>query len=347
MDFDAIIAGGSFAGLAVASQLEGKVLIVDRKEIGHGQTSACGTTLETVKAIGAESSVLQEHPALLLHTRRGTVSFDVRHRPFCTFDYEAFCKALFARCRAEFLRADIKAIGPGFVEISSAGRLTARQVIDCCGWRSLARGEKNSDGRKGISFGLESVQAGARGEGLHFYIDPELLPDGAAWFFPCGEFGRLGLAAYSGRTKIRGDLERFCQSRGWGVSNDLHGGNFPSRLRDPVASGVFQVGDSAGQCVPFSGEGIRPAVFFGLHCGRLLREVLGGRLGFDEAATRYRTLVARRQGFYRFFHLFQLWVCHLPNQLTHGLLAVLASPVFRKRIERYYLDSFPVPPIDG
>ncbi|NIW91899.1 MAG: hypothetical protein GWN20_03100 [Phycisphaerae bacterium] len=43
-DYDVIIAGASFAGLAVANQLSGhKVLLIDRKPNGAGQTSACGT----------------------------------------------------------------------------------------------------------------------------------------------------------------------------------------------------------------------------------------------------------------------------------------------------------------
>ncbi len=49
MDYDVIIAGGSFAGLAVANQLRGqRVLLIDRKPIGSGRTSACGTIWQTL-----------------------------------------------------------------------------------------------------------------------------------------------------------------------------------------------------------------------------------------------------------------------------------------------------------
>lgn len=42
----------------------------------------------------------------------------------------------------------------------------------------------------------------------------------------------------------------------------------PSRFRDPVADAVFLVGDAAGQRLPRSGVGIRPALVFGqvAHC---------------------------------------------------------------------------------
>ena len=40
--------------------------------------------------------------------------------------------------------------------------------------------------------------------------------------------------------------------------------------------GVFFVGDSAGHCLPLSGEGIRTAFYFGIAAGRELRAVLDG-----------------------------------------------------------------------
>lgn len=40
-DYDVIVVGASFAGLAVASRLRGRMLLVDHQEIGAGQTSAC------------------------------------------------------------------------------------------------------------------------------------------------------------------------------------------------------------------------------------------------------------------------------------------------------------------
>ena len=44
-DYDVLICGASFAGLAVARELAGsdaRVLMIDRYEVGERQTSACG-----------------------------------------------------------------------------------------------------------------------------------------------------------------------------------------------------------------------------------------------------------------------------------------------------------------
>lgn len=76
MVYDVIIAGGSFAGLAVATQLRGRrVLILDRKPVGTGQTSACGTIMPVLEHWHAEESVLQVHHSLFLHTAGRDIEF--------------------------------------------------------------------------------------------------------------------------------------------------------------------------------------------------------------------------------------------------------------------------------
>nr|MBA2644525.1 NAD(P)/FAD-dependent oxidoreductase [Solirubrobacterales bacterium] len=64
-DYDVLICGASFAGLAVARELAGatrpdgspaRVLMLDRYEIGERQTSACGiptTWLEALDLMGS------------------------------------------------------------------------------------------------------------------------------------------------------------------------------------------------------------------------------------------------------------------------------------------------------
>ena len=51
---------------------------------------------------------------------------------------------------------------------------------------------------------------------------------------------------------------------------------FPHRLRPAAEDGVFFAGDSAGHCLPLSGEGIRTAFYFGIAAAREIRAVLAG-----------------------------------------------------------------------
>ena len=66
-EWDAIIAGGSFGGLAAAMELAGagRVLIVDRKPVGEGETSACGTLLRVLERLEATEALEQVQVALI------------------------------------------------------------------------------------------------------------------------------------------------------------------------------------------------------------------------------------------------------------------------------------------
>ena len=128
-EFDAIVVGASFAGLGVARQLRGEVLLLDRNEVGAVQTSACGTPLWVPKALGVADSVLQVHDRLTVRTPMGSVTYDLSEVPFCTFDYRRFCLGLLAQCRARFLRASVTGFEEGAVA-TSEGRFRAPIVID-------------------------------------------------------------------------------------------------------------------------------------------------------------------------------------------------------------------------
>ena len=90
MKYDAIIVGGSFAGLAVASRLRGNILLIDKKEIGAGQTSACGTHLSVPLALNCMDSVLQVYNTGFIHTSSKIIEYNLPYL-FCAFDYQKFC----------------------------------------------------------------------------------------------------------------------------------------------------------------------------------------------------------------------------------------------------------------
>ncbi len=89
VEYDAIIVGSSFAGLAVASRLRGNILLIDNGEIGAGQTSACGTILSVSDRIDCMDSVLQVYNTGFIHTPSKTIEYDLPY-PVCSFDYQKF-----------------------------------------------------------------------------------------------------------------------------------------------------------------------------------------------------------------------------------------------------------------
>ncbi|HXF69095.1 MAG TPA: NAD(P)/FAD-dependent oxidoreductase [Thermoflexus sp.] len=340
MRYEVIIAGASFAGLAVAAQLRGKrVLLLDRKPIGTGQTSACGTLVCTLKALGLEDAILQVHDQVVIHTPGRTFVYPVAE-PFCTFDYAVLCRRLWERSDAEFIQAAALGVN-GDQVFTTRGTFTGDLIVDASGWRAVLGSCLRPDlvRRDRLNFGLET-KVSYPGDGLHFWYDPRgLLPMGVSWAFPMGDFTHIGIGSYRGETRLGNDLERFLSDLGL-QRDGLHGGYFPHALRDPVVSHLFLVGDAAGQCLGLTGEGIRPALFFGTHLGQLLRRVLDGELSFAEAQTAYRRLVASRKSGYDLLCLAQRVLPRLPLPLVQGLMALVSQPAVLRPLLARYVGAF-------
>ncbi len=68
-DWDAIVVGASFGGLAAAMELAGagRVLLIDRQPVGAGGTSACGTLLRVLEGLDALDALQQSHEEIVLH----------------------------------------------------------------------------------------------------------------------------------------------------------------------------------------------------------------------------------------------------------------------------------------
>lgn len=313
MDYDVIIAGGSFPGLAAAVQLRGRrVLLVEPHAIGAVQTSACGTLLGVLEATGTMDSLLQTHDRFILHLQNREIEFSLPY-PFCTFDYRIFCSRLLDRCDAKILHTAV--LGHrGHLVFTTHGWFDAEILIDATGWRAALT--TNAQGKKmahtGKSFGLETVIS-VQDEGLHFYYDSgKMQPYNIGWLFPTGASSRAGFASYKGQTHLNQAFVNFLRERFGHSPNGRHGGYFPHQRRSATSGIVFRAGDAAGQCIPFSGEGIRPALYFGSMVGQLARRALDGEMRVVDALWAYRRFVTRHKTVYRLLWLAQKGIPGLP-----------------------------------
>jgi menaquinone-9 beta-reductase len=326
MDYEVIIAGGSFAGLATAAQLYGRrVMLIEPRAIGVVQTSACGTLLAVLEATGTMDSLLQVHDQFILHLGDRTVDYDLPYS-FCTFEYRTFCYRLLEQCEVEILPASV--LGHrGHLVYTTKGVFDAEILVDATGWRAAlaTNSGTQTEPNRGRSFGLETVIPIAA-DGLHFYYDPTCLGlHNVGWLFPTGAFSRAGFASYQGRTQLNESLSDFVQSQFGRSSDGRHGGFFPYQSQPATTGIVFRVGDAAGQCLPFSGEGIRPALYFGVAAGCLARCVLDGEMRVDEALRRYQVFVEQHRPVYRILLAAQKILPGLPMRWIQAL-ARLAQP---------------------
>ena len=343
-DWDAVVVGASFAGLAAAGELAGagRVLVLDRAPVGEGETSACATPLAVLERLQALEVVEQVHREIVFHFPGGR---ERRYRPlfpFATFDYRRLCELLAARTDATFLEATVEGYDHDRdLVLSSAGNFRAPVLIDASGWRAVlgASLHKGLVERQAMSLGLEG-RLHRHGEGLHFWVFPPELGCGMGWLFPAGDTSRAGLACYRGQGGLKQPLHHLFVSEG--EPPGLHGGFFPARLRDPVVDGrVFLVGDAAGQCLPVTGEGIRPALVYGQLAGRLAGRVLAGELELADALTGYRRAVLAQRGGWAGLAALQRAALASPRLLPPALAWLFGAGPLARPAQRAYLRLAP------
>ncbi len=343
--YDVVVAGASFAGLAVAQRLEGRVLVVDPKPVGTGQTSACGAPVALVQALGAQRSIQQVHHQLVVHTGRAEYVWPLDGEPFCTFDYRLFCEAAWERVQGEFWLAAVRGYHDGVVD-TTAGPVRAAAVVDCTGWRaSVARGVSPA-GSHERWFGLETEIPARFEPGLHFYFWREVAQDGYAWAFPCGDRVRFGVLSYRGRTGLRDSLDRFVARFGL-RPRGYHGGFLGVGVRPSGWGRVLVVGDAAGHCLPLTGEGIRSAIHAGWLAASLLNAALKGQVPWEVAHGTYRGYIAAQRRRLKFLAAATGLTLRLPAAGLDAVVWLFSRPRLRSAFLRHYLATFPAPSTPG
>ncbi len=284
-DWDVLVCGASFAGLAVARELTGsgaRVLVIDRYEIGDRQTSACGIPTEWLRVMGLMGSHKQTFGRLVIHTPHGTSVLELPWT-FSTFDYPTLCELLWAQSDAAFDTAKVNGRS-GDVVHTDRGDLSAPIVVDALGWRRvLGSGYQPPDAP--LSRGLE-VHPWGSGDEMELWIDRQYVPAGYGWSFPAADETRIGVGSFDPRFHVKDTTVMLAED----LSRDavrFQGNWIPHRLRPATDDGIFFVGDSAGHCLPLTAEGIRTALYFGIACGRELRAVLAGNRSIASALARY------------------------------------------------------------
>jgi flavin-dependent dehydrogenase len=334
-DWDVLVCGASFAGLAVARELRdsgARVLVLDRYEIGERQTSACGIPTEWLRVMGLMASHRQTFGRLVIHTPHTTARLELPWT-FSTFDYPQLCALLWEQCDAGFETVTVRGRS-GDVVHTDRGDLSAPLIVDALGWRRvLGSGSRKQPARPGargsayqppdapLSRGLE-VHPWGSGEELEIWIDRRYVPAGYGWRFPAHDELRIGVGSFDPRFHVKDTTVLLAED----LEADpirYQGNWIPHRLRDATEDGVFFAGDSAGHCLPLTAEGIRTAFYFGIACGRELRAVVEGRRTTAQALVRYHDLSAAHEWKFRSMLYAQRAVPRVPPRLLAPALQAM------------------------
>jgi menaquinone-9 beta-reductase len=329
-DCDVLICGASFAGLAIARELAGSgadVLIVDRYEIGERQTSACGIPTGWLEAMGLTDALQQTFGELVLHTPHVTVRYDLPWT-FSTFDYRTLCGLLADQGSFHFETAKVES-RVGDVVMTDRGEVRARLIVDALGWRRvLGLGANVQPPDALLSRGLEVHPFGS-GKDLEIWIDRSYVPAGYGWSFPADGEVRVGVGSFDPRFHVKEPTNRLAHDLN--VDTVRYQGNWiPHALRPATEDGVFFVGDSAGHCLPLTAEGIRTALYFGIACGRELRDVITGNHTRSDALANYHRFSAG--------HAWQFQSMLRTQRLVPRIAPRLLTPALRAMKAKRFVD---------
>ena len=339
-EHDVLICGASFAGLAVARELAGSgadVLVIDRYEIGERQTSACGIPTGWLEAMGLEGSARQEFDTLVVHTPHGTSRYQLPFT-FSTFDYRELCQILWKQSDATFETAKVEG-RTGDVVHTDRGDLTAPLIVDALGWKRILATQGYQPPDAPLSRGLEVHPEGGSDD-LEIWIDRRYVPAGYGWSFPAKDEQRIGVGSFDPRFHVKDttvllaeDLDR--------PPVRYQGNWIPHKLRGGAEDGVFFAGDSAGHCLPLTAEGIRTALYFGIACGRELREVLEGRKTREQALADYAEFNDSHEWKFRWMLRVQKLVPKLPARMQRLVIKAVGNRRFINWSFGHYLQIAP------
>ena len=338
-EYDVLVCGASFAGLAVARELTGsgaRVLVVDRYEIGERQTSACGIPTEWLRAMDLMGSHRQTFGRLVVHTPFGTSVLELPWT-FSTFDYPTLCRLLWEQSDADFETAKVNG-RTGDVVHTDRGDLAAPLIVDALGWRRVL-GDGYQPPEAPLSRGLE-VHPGGTGDEMELWIDRKYVPAGYGWSFPAGDETRIGVGSFDPRFHVKDTTVLLAEE----LSREpvrFQGNWIPHRLRAATGDGVFFVGDSAGHCLPLTAEGIRTAFYFGIACGRELRAVVEGRRSAASALTRYADFSEGHRWKFETMLAAQRLVPRVPPRLLHRSIGAMQAKRFVDWSFGHYLEIAP------
>ena len=333
-EYDVLICGASFAGLAVARELRGaRVLIVDRYEVGERQTSACAAPTEWIRALGLEGSMKQTFDRLVVHTPHGTSAWPLPFT-FSTFDYPRLCELLDDQNDAEFETAKVNG-RTGHTVHTDRGDLTAPLIVDALGWRRVLGTDGYQPPDAPLSRGLE-VHPHGSGDDLELWIDRSYVPAGYGWSFPASDELRIGVGSFDPRYHVKEPTVRLADDLGEDAVR-YQGNWIPHKIRPATEDGIFFAGDSAGHCIPLTAEGIRTAWHFGIACGRELQRVLDGHASREQALATYGAFSQRHAWKFDWMLRAQRTVPRIPPRVLRGVVAAMGRPALSNWAFNHYL----------
>lgn len=279
--FDIIIIGGGPAGAIAAKILakaDKKVLLIE-KDLSFKKPCGGGIRLDAFAEFGIDKKLIRSYiNEIVLETKRKTVAFDISRTPLgvverCEFDAQLRDDA--KRAGTELLEAktiDVK-VQEASVIVTAKTKdqsmdFEAAYIIAADG---VLSGIRKKMGHGSVPCGLThySDVTTLKTDKCHFYFDSNLAGRFYGWRFPYQGGSDIGTASF--KNGERTYIHNLFKYLGITERQKVKGYNIPV-WEDPLFydKRIFYVGDSAGQVLPFTYEGI----YYAMKSAKILAETL-------------------------------------------------------------------------
>lgn len=305
MDYDVIIVGGGFAGLATAiaaSKNNVNCLVAEKeKELGYPVHTSGGSWYNEMLQLGLDESLVHPINSIAFHSPSGetaSASFNDQDPYGCIINVRGTIQFLAMKAAEEGanILPNTKVISPILeddeivgVNIKSFGsapkKVYSKIVVDASGSASLITRKlglkKGKWQRYGIGAEYEAYVPLPDENHVDFILGEKYAPAGYAWIFPTGK-NRAKIGVGIIRPDSRKNPFEYLKAvmhhhpnvskyLKHAVPVEYHHGIFPCEgpLPKTVLNRFISVGDAAGHGSPLVGEGIRYALQFGYAAGEI------------------------------------------------------------------------------
>jgi digeranylgeranylglycerophospholipid reductase len=295
MDFDIVIVGASFAGLAAARTAACRglsVAVIDAKREPGARVHTTGILVrEAIDEIDIPHHLMRRVPGVRLYSPN-LKSIDLVSPGYAFFTTRTAALLRWMAGEAKAAGAVILGATPfegaerdgALIRLNGIG-LVARCLIGADGARSRVAQAFGLSRNRHFLTGLEVELEGGEDVDrrfLHCFVDSRLAPGYMAWAAPGPEAVQLGLAVREGsKPDLAAFMERTESLFGWSGMRivERRSGLIPcgGPLRKTSAPGVMLIGDAAGWVSPMTGGGIRLALRYGRRAASLIADHLTGR----------------------------------------------------------------------
>jgi geranylgeranyl reductase family protein len=293
MIHDVVIVGAGPAGCAAAFDLcvKGRsVLLIDKKKFPRHKACGGALTIKAVKALRFSIAPVARQKCYDLVLGNG-----IHHRTTISNKHPIAVMTKRSEFDSYFLEQTIKAGAQFAVKDGITGlretnglvilytgteQIKARFILGADGANSMIRKlTGNADwSRKG--FALEGSVACSDGPPPPMEFDFGVVDDGYGWIFPKGDHINIGVYTNNPALTLKKELlVNYAHNRlqAHTVSNIYGGfGCFGGENYRPHSKKIFLVGDAAGFCDPFLGEGLYNAIKSGQDAAHAINSEING-----------------------------------------------------------------------